>query len=114
METTAPRTVRLRASLPVESVVRDFDLELAANETGTPRADDYDVVDEAARKRLDRVLQQLAGVQEELFRWLEADAQHAILFARDPLAALARAVPGFDDAELRGLGDVFRRASPSR
>lgn len=49
--------------------------------------------DPARAARVAEGLKQLLGREHEVLTWLEADASHTALFAREPAAALRQALP---------------------
>lgn len=53
----------------------------------------------------------LSEIEPQVLQWVNASDQNADFFAKDPLAALERAVPGLDRRKLSALADLRQRHS---
>jgi len=56
---------------------------------------------------LDQLLSQLYGCEEQLQEWIKCSDRNALLFAKDPVAALREANLGIDDAALQQLRSIL-------
>ncbi|WP_125721292.1 hypothetical protein [Flavobacterium ustbae] len=74
-----------------------------------PDSESYGVEDEADKAKLNKLFQYLKSVDETFFKWLEADANNAILFANEPLKAIKTAIPNFDESLLTSINkNIFK------
>ena len=116
MTDSSQRTVKLRSSIDLKgretqksSGVQEINLTFSSmSKEKPPTADDYGVTDSVKASKLNHALNQFAGFNEVFFKWLEADAKNAILFANEPVRALKAAIPDFDGTVLTDLTDVFK------
>ena len=68
-----------------------------------PSVDEYSVESEHNKQKLGQFLNYMHRIDEPFFKWLEADASNSILFANNPVEALKKAIPNFDETILNDI-----------
>lgn len=107
---TNERTVQLKTSVVSSGNNKEI-VHISFKPMGdrAPEAQDYGVQEGENKQKLNVFLKYMKSVDEQFFKWLEADAQNAILFTNDPVKALKTAIPGFDETVLNSLSkDILK------
>ncbi|MFL9838993.1 hypothetical protein ABS768_15905 [Flavobacterium sp. ST-75] len=107
---TNERTVQLKTSVASSGNNKEI-VHIGFKPMGDtiPTAEDYGTQGEENKQKLNAFLKYMKSVDEQFFKWLEADAQNAILFTNNPVKALKTAIPGFDETILNNLSkDMLR------
>lgn len=107
MSTT--RKIMLKTSVELENSGKEL-VHLNFMSMGeVPDSESYGVTEEKDKANLNKLFNYLKTVDEPFFKWLEADANNAILFAKEPLKALKIAIPNFDESLLNSINkDIFK------